>query len=270
MTNIIKITLLALALFLSGCMSSTTSAGSVGANRKQLILIDSSAMNQSAAQSYAAILTAAKNQGKLNPDPAQNRRVAMIAARLIAQTPTFRPDALRWQWQAAVLKSDELNAWCMPGGKIAVYTGIIERLRLTDGELAAIIGHEIAHALREHSAEQASSDALKNIGLQAITHVAGLDNLSSAALGVAAKYTLSMPFSRSHEKEADHIGAELMARAGYDPNEAINVWIKMSSASSSQMPEILSTHPSNQSRIKDLQETAKKLYPLYLQAISKK
>ena len=105
--------------------------------------------------------------------------------------------------------------------------------------------------------------------VDAITKVAGLDGLSQSALGIAAKYTLEMPFSRSHEKEADHIGAELMARAGYDPNEAVNVWIKMSKLSSSSIPEILSTHPSNESRIKDLQEIVKKVYPLYLQANSK-
>lgn len=269
MKNFIKISLLLFALIFSGCISSTTSAGNIGANRKQLILVSNDAMNQSAQKSYDAIILAAKNQGKLNQNEIQSKRVENISAKLIAQSISFRQDALNWQWQVALISSNELNAWCMPGGKIAVYTGIIEKLNLTDGELAAIIGHEIAHALREHSAEQASSNMLTNIGLDAITKVAGLDGLSQSALGIAAKYTLEMPFSRSHEKEADHIGAELMARAGYDPNEAVNVWIKMSKLSSSSIPEILSTHPSNESRIKDLQEIAKKVYPLYLQANSK-
>lgn len=269
MKNFMKISLLFFAVIFCGCISSTTSAGNIGADRKQLILVSSDEMNKSAKQSYDAIILAAKKQGKLNQNAAQTKRVQSISAKLISQSAAFRQDAPSWQWEVALISSDELNAWCMPGGKIAVYTGIIEKLNLTDGELAAIIGHEIAHALREHSAEQASSNILTNIGLGAVTKVAGLDGLGQGALGLAAKYTLEMPFSRSHESEADHIGAELMARAGYDPNEAVNVWVKMNKLSSSNMPEILSTHPSNESRIKDMQEIAKKVYPLYLQASGK-
>ena len=154
----------------------------------------------------------------------------------------------------------------MPGGRIVVYSGIIKNLSLTNGELAAVMGHEIAHALREHSREQASTDMLKNVGIFAVSQAAGLGDLATGAINMAAQYTISLPFSRSHEREADHIGTELMARAGYDPKEAVNVWVKMSQKSGGSVPEILSTHPSSQSRIADLREVAAKLEPVYQQA----
>lgn len=253
-------------LFFTGCLTTTTAAGSVGADRKQVMLVSEAEMEQSAKQSYAEVLAASQKAGTLNKDRASLQRVQKIANQLIAQTPTFRTDALSWDWQVNVISDETVNAWCMPGGKIVVYTGIIDSLQLTDGELAAVMGHEIAHALKEHSREQASQAGLQNLGVAAAASILGLEESGTELLGMAAQFTVGLPFSRKHETEADHIGTELMARAGYDPNEAVNIWKKMSAASSASVPELLSTHPSNESRIADLQVIAKKVYPLYEQA----
>lgn len=256
-------------LFLTGCLSSTTAAGSVGADRKQIMLVSEAEMEQSAQQSYAQVLAEAQKAGTLNTDRATLQRVQKIANLLIEQTPTFRKDALSWDWQVNVISDATVNAWCMPGGKIVVYTGIIDSLQLTDGELAAVMGHEIAHALKEHSREQASQNGLQNIGVAAAAAVLGLEETGTQVLGIAAQFTVGLPFSRKHETEADHIGTELMARAGYDPHEAVNIWKKMSAASGSQTPEIMSTHPSHESRIKDLEVISEKVYPLYVASKNK-
>lgn len=253
----------------SSCLTTTTSAGNVGADRSQLMLVSEEQMEESADKSYAQVLAEAKKAGTLNVDSATVARVNKVAKNLIAQTGAFREDALKWNWQVNVITDKTVNAWCMPGGKIVVYTGIIDSLNLTDAQLAAVMGHEIAHALREHSREQASSEAVKNAGLAVVSSVAGLSDTSSAILNLASQYTITLPFSRKHETEADHIGTELMARAGYDPNEAVTVWEKMSSLGGSSIPEIMSTHPSNESRIKDLKVISKKVYPLYLEAKNK-
>lgn len=257
----VAVSLVAMLVF-AACIS-TTSAGNVGANRGQIMLISSAEMDASAVQSYNEIISEAQKEGKLNTNAAMEKRVRNVADKLIAQCGAFRQDALMWNWQVNVITSDEVNAWCMPGGKIAVYTNIINALGLTDGELAAVMGHEIAHALREHSREQASQNALTSMGLEIAREKLGLSELGNAALGVAATYTIAMPFSRSHETEADHIGTELMARAGYDPYDAVHIWEKMQALTVSSTPEILSTHPSHASRIKDLTVIAAKVYPLY-------
>ena len=250
-------------VLLTSCLTTTTAAGSVGADRKQVMLISEEAIEQSANESYAEVLAEAKKAGKLNTNSSTVQRVQKIAKLLIAQTPTFREDALSWDWQVNVISDETVNAWCMPGGKIVVYTGIIDTLQLTDGELAAVMGHEIAHALKEHSRERASQEGLQNLGVAAAATILGLDEESYQLLGIAAQYTLTLSFSRKHETEADHIGTELMARAGYDPYDAVNIWKKMSAASGAQPPEIMSTHPSHESRISDLQVIAEKVYPLY-------
>jgi len=255
---------LAAALLLTACASSTK-GGLVGANRAQMFLVSEAQMNQSAALAYTQTLKQASSKRTLNTDPIKTKRVKSIADRLIAQVGTFRDDALKWDWQVNVIKDDTVNAWCMPGGKIAVYTGIIDKLSLTDDELAAVMGHEIAHALREHSREQASTDQLKNVGIFAVGLATGSSEIANLA-SLATQYTITLPFSRSHETEADTIGTELMARAGYNPNSAVNVWRKMQQKSGSSVPEILSTHPSHESRIKNLQKVAQQVMPLYQSA----
>ena len=256
---------LSLAVSFTSC-TSTTDAGEVSGDRSQLMLVSSEEMNASAEEAYAEVLEEASSNGTLNTSSATTTRVRNIANRLIAQTGTFREDALSWDWEINVITDDTVNAWCMPGGKIVVYTGIINTLSLTDGELAAVMGHEISHALREHSREQASQDALRQLGVSTVSEAVGLGDLGTGVLNLASQYTISLPFSRSHETEADEMGTELMARAGYDPNEAVNIWKKMAALSGNSVPEIMSTHPSNESRIKNLQEVSAKVYHLYEEA----
>ena len=243
--------------------SSTTSGGSVGADREQLMLVSAEDMDNAAKEQYAQVLKEAGDAGTLNTDKAVYNRVQAVAKRLIAQTGSFREDALKWDWQVNVIKEDTVNAWCMPGGKIVVYTGIIDTLKLTDGELAAVMGHEISHALKEHSREQASKQYIQQAGISVVTQVAGLSETGQAVLALGTQYGLTLPFSRECETEADNMGTELMARAGYDPHEAITVWEKMNKLSNNSVPEILSTHPSNDSRIKNLTTIAEKVDPLY-------
>ncbi|MCR4942830.1 MAG: M48 family metallopeptidase [Campylobacter sp.] len=260
------LSLIFVVIFFVGCFASTTKSGLVGVDSKQLMLVSQESMDETSKLSYAKVVAQSKNKGTLNTDPVLTKRVRAISKRLIAQVGAFRDDALKWNWQVNVVNENVLNAWCMPGGRIVVYSGIIKQLNLTDGEIAAVVGHEIAHALREHSREQASTEQLKTIGVIAASAATGVD---ANAINTLAVYGISLPFSRSHETEADRIGTELMARAGYNPNEAINVWIKMNKVSGGKTPEFLSTHPSNESRIQDLQQISQIVMPLYLASKNK-
>jgi len=199
----------------------------------------------------AEIIAKERKKGTLNADRAMSRRVRGIAQKLVPAVKVFRRDALKWDWQVNVIVSDQLNAWAMPGGKIAFYSGIIERLQLTDAEIAAIMGHEIAHALREHSRERMSEQATTGIALGLGGAVLGLGKGTTDLAALAYNTTVGLKHSRSHETEADRIGVELAARSGYDPRAAISVWQKMGKISGGKGgPEWLSTHPSNKSRIK--------------------
>ena len=252
-----------LTLLLASCLQNTTKKGRVGVDRQQIMTISDSEMKKGAVQAYAEVLKKAKKDGTLNPNKKQLKRLRNIANRLIPQTKIFRKDAPKWKWQVNIIKSKQLNAWCMPGGKIAFYTGIIENLNLTDAQIAAIMGHEIAHALREHGRERASQAQMKAIGLQVLGALTGMGSAGMGAAATVMNVTLTLPNSREHETEADRIGVELSARAGYNPYSAVEVWQKMAKISKSGQPEILSTHPSNKSRIKDLKIYAKKVNYLY-------
>ena len=169
-----KIILLAVftATMLTGCFTSSTSGGALGENRRQMFLVGEQEMNEAAAKAYVQTLSGARKKGALNIDPVMTKRVQDVAKRLIEQVGAFREDALKWKWEVNVIDENTINAWCMPGGRIVVYSGIIKNLSLTNGELAAVMGHEIAHALREHSREQASTDMLKNVGIFAVSQAA--------------------------------------------------------------------------------------------------
>ncbi len=259
--------MLAASLSLGGCQSvQTTQAGVVGVNRPQHMAVSSESLEKSANLQYSELMQKAKEQGKLNPDPAQFARVKKIADKLIAQTPAFRRDATGWQWEVNVLDSPEVNAWCMPGGKIAVYTGLIDKLKITDDELAAVMGHEIAHALREHSRERASEQTMAGIGISVVAAVAGIGQLGQKGMEYAYQGLLGLPNSRQHETEADRIGVELAARAGYDPRAAITLWQKMGKAGGNEPPKFLSTHPPRADRVRDLTVYSAKVMPLYQQS----
>jgi predicted Zn-dependent protease len=252
---------------LAACLTTqTTSGGAVGVERSQFVLVSSAEVDAAAAKGYADVIAKAQKEGKLNRDTKQVARVRAIANRLIPQTVTFRPDAPQWKWEVNVIESDQLNAWCMAGGKIAFYSALIEKLNLTDDEIAAIMGHEIAHALREHSRERISQQLATSLGLDLLSVGLGLSRGASDLAGMAANVAISLPYGRSHEVESDRIGVELAARAGYDPRAAISVWQKMSRAGGGSPPELLSTHPSPENRIQDLEVYSARVQPLYEQA----
>lgn len=255
------------ALLATACQTvQTTQSGAVGVDRKQQMLVSSAEIDKAAAQSYREVIAEAQKKGALNRDPAQTARVRGIAQRLIPQVGAFRADAVKWQWEVNVISSDELNAWCMPGGKIAFYTALIDKLKLTDDEAAAIMGHEMAHALREHARERASRAMATGIGVQVIGAAVGLGDAGTNLTGMVADLTFVKPNSRLHETEADRMGVELAARAGYDPRASISLWKKMTQISGDQPPQWLSTHPSHETRIQDLETYSAKVMPLYQQA----
>lgn len=248
---------------LSGCVT-TTAGGAVGANRSQLMLISSEELNELAAQSYETLKSDAAAKGVLNKDAAMLKRVRAITGRLQAQTSVFRKDAPGWQWEVNVMTSDELNAFCMPGGKVMVYSGIITRLDLTDAELANILGHEVAHALREHVREQMSQALVAQGVIGTGAAIFGLGKTSTDAASVGYQVLLASKFSRTDESEADQIGLELAARAGYDPRAGITLWQKMTSANQGgKPPEFLSSHPADSTRIQQIQKLLPKVIPLY-------
>ncbi len=244
----------------------TTQSGAVGIERKQMMMVSSKEMDLASSQSYHQILQQAGQKNALNRNREQVERVRAVARRLIPATGAFRSDAPGWQWEVNVLSSNELNAWCMAGGKIAFYSGIIERLDLSDDEIAAIMGHEIAHALREHARERASQSMVTNLGVAVVGAALGVGSAGTDLIGTVAKVSFELPNSREHETEADRIGVELAARGGYDPRAAIGLWQKMAKVSNGAPPQWLSTHPSNETRQQDLQQYAARVMPLYEQA----
>ncbi len=250
------------ALTLTSC-TSTTGAGATGVDRQQLLLVSSEQVLQMSAQSYAKSVQDARSKRVLDTNTAQVNRLKGIANRLVGQVGTYRADAAKWDWEVHTIKSDQLNAFVMPGGKIMFYTGIIDRLNLTDDEIAAIMGHEISHALREHSRERLSREYATQTGIGVAASIFGLSQGQAQLAGVAGDLGLSRPHSRTQETEADQIGLELMARAGYNPQAAITLWQKMQRASQGEPPQFLSTHPTSSSRIAQMQALMPKVMPLY-------
>ena len=260
---------LAAAALLAGCESvQTTAGGAVGIERTQRMspLVSEAQLRQEAESSYREVLSEERKKGALNADAALTNRVRAIANRLIPTVAAFRPEATKWQWEVNVIRSDEMNAWCMPGGKIAVYTGLITKLQLTDDEIAAIVGHEIAHALREHARERASEQVGAQVLLTGAVMAVGGGQVSMDLGSLFYKTFFGLPNSRLHETEADRIGVELAARAGYDPRAAISLWRKMGAAGGGSVPEFLSTHPSAETRLADLEVYSARVMPLYEQA----
>lgn len=260
------VALLVLAL-LTGCTGvETTNPGVVGVDRTQYMFsgLSERDLDNSYALSYRDGVKKAQAAGLLVTDTPLGKHVQSIAVRLVMQTHVFRPDAEKWGWFVNVVDSDMVNANCGPGGKIIVYTGLINRLKLTDDELAMALGHEISHALRQHGREQASSNAVFELAGGVGANVLGAGSLGKAAITKVLNTGVGLPFSRRDEEEADLIGLELAARAGYDPRAALTLWQKMSSLSKgSSTPAFLSTHPSDAERMKVLADAIPKVMPLY-------
>ena len=268
----VKVIVLILAgALVAGCQSvQTTQPGVVGVQRSQNMLVSSGTVNSSAAKAYQKVISEAQQKGQLNRDAAQVARIRGIAYRLIPQTGAFRADAPGWQWEVNVITSKEVNAWCMPGGKIAFYTGLIERLQASDEEIAAVMGHEIAHALREHGRERASQAMAQGIGISVVGAALGMKSGAQDLTQMVLDLTFNLPNSRTDETEADRIGVELAARGGFDPRAAVTLWEKMQKLGGSQPPQFLSTHPSHATRISDLQGYSAKVLPLYDAARAKR
>ncbi|MCB1956119.1 MAG: M48 family metallopeptidase [Rhodocyclaceae bacterium] len=270
------------ALLASACATvQTTDSGAIGLERKQYFAEGAREAVRDAAEAYYdEHLEAALAEGALNADPAQVDRVVAIANRLIPHVAGFRPDALDWAWEVNVVSVDEVNATCMAGGKIFVYTGLLDTWQPTDDELAAVIGHEIAHALRDHSAEKYSTrnrnsaiasglGAILSVGL-AVTTGVNLSNTIDGVSQISAEAFANLPNSRELELESDRIGLELMARAGYDPQAAVSLWTKVAEQARAAGKEgdgrFWSTHPSDASRVEDLSRAQPLVRPLYEQA----
>ena len=264
-----RIAALLLAFAFAGPALSLDPAPSDGVDVKKsrFLLLPKSTVENSSAQQYAQIMRAAAQKKALNTDRQQVERLRGIARKLIPPAARFNSDAARWRWEVNLVSSKAINAFCMPGGKIAFFTGIITALQLTDDEVAVIMGHEIAHALLEHGRARMSEQVLKSVGVTVAAMLLNLGQISASVLSRAADLAVSLPFSRQHETDADLVGMELAARAGYDPRAAANVWRKMSKlgerSGNTQPPPFLSTHPSHANRIKDIEAALPRVMPLY-------
>ena len=238
MTAMKKLLLLLLAASLvTACATSPT-------GRRQLMLISPDAAIVQSKQAYLATVSDLDKENKLVDDPKLADRVATITGRLVTEAIAMYPNTANWEWSVAIIDDPEtVNAWCMAGGRMAVYTGLFDKLKLTDAEFAQIMGHEISHALANHTAERMSRAMATSIGILAVGVASDRPAATMAGGALAAKLALELPNSRTAELEADEIGMELAVRAGYDPDAAVTLWQKMGSLGGSAPPEFLSTHP---------------------------
>jgi predicted Zn-dependent protease len=229
-------------------------------------LVSAEQVERAGAAQYAQMMGEAQQQRALVPAKhPQVERLRYIGQRLLPFTQPFNARARQWRWEVNLVNSPQLNAFCMPGGKIAFYTGILVKLALNDDEVAAIMGHEIAHALREHARERMGKTAATRIGANVLSAVLGLGNLGDAALQMGAQL-LTLKFGREDESEADLIGMDLSARAGYSPQAGVSLWQKMGAQNKGAPPQWLSTHPSGPTRIRDIEATLPKVEPLFAKA----
>src|SRR6056300_574945 len=261
--------ILVFLILISGCTSTTLKTDS-NITRKQLVILPEFMALSMANQGYQEAKQKAQENDQLNKDTYMLNEIRKISYRLIDEVRYFRDDATSWNWEINLQTSHQINAYCMPGGKIMVYTGLLDKAAKTNDEIAAVVGHEIAHALREHGRERMSTALVQQLGILGFaiyisdsSHNRELKNLAVQGVALGTTLFFALPNSREQEREADKIGLELAARAGYNPLAAVSLWRKMDELSDMQPPEFLSTHPSNQSRIDDLQIQAKKIMYLY-------
>jgi predicted Zn-dependent protease len=242
---------------LAACATSPT-------GRRQLMLVSEESAIASSAQAYVQEVGKLKQEGKLSDDKVLIRRVNEITGRLVAQAIVMRPDSANWNWSVAVIDDPEtVNAWCMAGGRMAIYTGLIDQIETSDDEIAQVMGHEIGHALANHTAEKMSVAMASSIGVVAVGIASDNTGAAMAGAAAAAALAVTMPNSRAAETEADQIGIELAAKAGYDPAAAVTLWRKMNQLPGGQPPQFLSTHPSPENREKRLAELGPGMEPFY-------
>lgn len=238
----------------------------VGKSSAMRNLVPAETLEQAAVQQYGELLAQARQQGALaQPGNAQLQRLQTIAQRLIPQALAWNDRAKGWKWEVNLIGSKQINAFCMPGGKIVFFTGLIDQLQLTDDEIAMVMGHEMAHALREHSREQLAKTQATDLGIRLGAAIFGLGDMGTAAANLGGKL-LTLKFSRSDESDADLVGLEMAARAGYNPQASVTLWEKMGQANGSGSIGFLSTHPTGPDRIAKLQANVPKVSGLYEQA----
>ncbi len=255
-----KIILILVTLIITACATSPT-------GRRQLMLVSEQQAISASKEAYLAQLSELNSQGKISKDSRMIARVDQITGRLITQAIKMRPDTRNWEWSVEVIDDPEtVNAWCMAGGRMAIYSGLISKVDPTDDELAQVMGHEISHALANHTAERMSVAMASNLGMIAAGAAAGDSQLALGAAAVAAQFAVQLPNSRASETEADRIGIELAAKAGYDPAAAATLWKKMGAVGGARPPAFMSTHPSPQQRSQKLAELAAQMRPYYLAA----
>ncbi len=261
----------ALALFtLLPAASMAREGVEVGKNSVFTKFASANQVEQAASAQYQKLQQDANAKNALAPDShPQVVRLRAIAQKIIPFSYEWNPRAKDWKWEVNLLNSNQINAFCMPGGKIAFYSGILDQLKLTDDEVAMVMGHEVAHALREHARERMGKNAATNVGANVLSQAFGLGNLGSHAMGMGAQL-LTLKFGREDESEADLVGMELAARAGYDPRAGISLWKKMGAANKGAPPQFMSTHPSGPTRIADIEKNLAKVTPLYERAIGKR
>lgn len=251
-----------IVLLLAACAVSPT-------GRRQLMLVSPEQAISASKDAYVQAIVPFQKEGKVDTSPKLVDRVKVITGRIIAQAIQSYPHTSNWAWDVKIIDDPEIvNAWCMAGGKMAVYTGLITKVNPSDDELAQVMGHEIAHAIANHTAEKMSVAIASQIGLTTVAVVAGgseSGDLTLAGATLAAGLAIQLPNSRKAESEADRIGIELAAKAGYDPRSAETLWKKMSEVGGSGQPEFLSTHPNPLSRMAVLRKLAPHMMPYYLE-----
>ena len=239
---------------------------SVGKSSNLSRLVPAQEVENAAAQQYHQLMQqAAAKRALAQPDHPQLQRIRAVAQRLIPQAKPWNDRVPKWNWEVNPIGSNQVNAFCMPGGKIVFFSGILEQLKLTDDEVAMVMGHEMAHALREHARERMAKNALTSVGANVLVQVLGMGQVGQVLTGYGAQL-LSLKFGRADESEADLVGMEIAARAGYDPRAAVTLWKKMGQANKASPPQWLSTHPSGTSRIAELEKNLPRVMPLYERA----
>ena len=253
------LTLFLCAVVIIACATSPT-------GRRQLMIVSEDRAIAASKQAYVEMIKPYEQKGKVDNDPALKDRVYRITGRLIAQAIKWRPETKDWEWSIKVIDDPKtVNAWAMAGGKMAIYSGLAIQLKATDDELAQVLGHEIGHALANHSAEKMSVAMASSVGVVAVGVASERKGLALTGAALAAALAVQRPNSRAAESEADRIGIELAAKAGYDPRAAITLWQKMARVGGKGPPEFLSTHPSPENREKKLAEYIPEMMPYYEQ-----
>ncbi len=258
MPSLIRSLILAfLCLLLAACATSPT-------GRRQLMLVSEESAINASKEAYLSTVEELDDAGKLETNRAVNNRVRHITGQLITEAIKMRPETANWEWSVVVIDDpEEVNAWCMAGGRMAVYTGLLKQVDPTDDELAQVMAHEISHALAKHSAEKMSVQLATSVGVAAVGVVSDNQGVALTGAALAAMLAVNLPNSRAAEKEADEIGIELAAKAGFNPAAAASLWRKMSAVNKSSPPQFLSTHPAPGNREKELEHLEPKMMQYY-------